>query len=99
MTFSLYVSVLQDDTMECVQYAYDISLYSHFNVKGLDLRAVDMNETLANITSWSQDSNLTLNPLKTKYILFSTSQMSSYHFLAVRSIHVYLGDKTAWSSP
>ena len=57
--------------MECVQYKDDTSLYSHSNVKELDSRAVDMNETLASITNWSQDSNLALNPAQTKCMLFS----------------------------
>ena len=59
MIFNICVSDLQEVTppsMECVQYADDTSLYSHFNVKELDSRAVDMNETLASITNWSQDS-------------------------------------------
>ena len=68
MIFNLYVSDLHEVTpspMECVQYADNTSLYSHFNVKELDSRAVDINETLASITKWSQDSNLALNPAKT----------------------------------
>ena len=52
-----------------------------------------MNETLASITNWSQDSNLALNPAKTKCMLFSTPQMSSYHSLAERPIHLSVGDK------
>ena len=47
--FNLYVSDLHEVTpssMECIQYVDDTSLYSHFNVKELDSRAVDMNETL-----------------------------------------------------
>ena len=79
--------------MECVQYADGTSLYSHSNVKELDSRAVDMNETLASITNWSQDSNLALNPEKTKCMLFSTPQMSSYHSLAERPIYLSIGDK------
>ena len=79
--------------MECVQYADDTSLYSHFSVKELDSSAVDMNETLVSITNWSQDSNLALNPAKTKCMLFSTPQMSSYHSLAERPIHLSVGDK------
>ena len=47
--------------MECVQHSDNTSLYSHFNVKELDSRAVDMNATLASIINWSQDSNLALN--------------------------------------
>ena len=54
---------------------------------------MDMNETLASITNWSQDSNLALNPAKTKCMLFSTPQMSSYHSLAERPIHLSVGDK------
>ena len=96
MIFNLYVSDLHEVTpssMVCVQYADDTSLYSHFNVKELDSRAVDMNKTLVSITNWSQDSNLALNPGKTKYMLFSTPQMSSYHSLAERPIHLSVGDK------
>ena len=96
MIFNLYVSDLHEvipSSMECVQYADDTSLYSHFNVKELDSRAVDMNKTLVSITNWSQDSNLALNPGKTKYMLFSTPQMSSYHSLAERPIHLSVGDK------
>ena len=75
MIFNLYVSDLHEvipPSMECVQYVDDTSLYSHSNVKELDSRAVDMNETLASITNWSQDSNLALNPAKIKCMLFST---------------------------
>ena len=96
MIFNLYVSDLHQVTpplMECVQYAEHTSLYSHFNVKELDSRAVDMNGTLASITNWSQDCNLALNPAKTKCMLFSTPQMSCYHSLAERPIPLYVGDK------
>ena len=56
MIFNLYLSDLHEvipSSMECVQYADDTSLYSHFNVKELDSRAVDMNKTLVSITNWS----------------------------------------------
>ena len=42
MMFKLYVSDLQEVTppsMECVQYADNTSLYSHFNVKELSLKS------------------------------------------------------------
>ena len=96
MIVNFFVSDLHEVTppsIECVQYADDTSLYSHFNVKELDSRAADMNETLVSITNWCQDSNLALNPAKTKCMLFSTSQMSSYHSLAERPIHLSVGDK------
>ncbi|PFX24876.1 hypothetical protein AWC38_SpisGene10518 [Stylophora pistillata] len=76
--------------------AFSKPFLSHFNVKELDSRAVDMNETLLSITNWSQDSNLALNPTKTKCMLFSTPQMSSpYHSLPLteRPIHLSVGDK------
>ena len=62
-------------------------------LRSLVSRAVDMNETLASITNWSQDSNLVLNPVKTKCMLFTTPQMSSYHSLAEHPIHLSVGDK------
>ena len=44
---------------------------------------------LVSITNWSQDTNLALNPAKTKCMLFLTPQMSSYHSLAERPIHLF----------
>ena len=52
-----------------------------------------MNETFVDITNWSQDSNLALNPKNTKCMLFPTPQMSSYHSLAVFPINLSIGDK------
>ena len=45
-----------------------------------------MNKTLNKFGNWSQDSNLALNPPKTKSMLYSTSQMSSYYFLSSRAL-------------
>ena len=56
-------------------------------------RAMDMNETFVDITNWSQDSNLALNPTNTNCILFSTLQMSSYHSLAEFPTNLSIGDK------
>ena len=47
-----------------------------------DFKEIKMNKTLNKFGNWSQDSNLALNPPKTKSMLYSTSQMSSYHSLS-----------------
>ena len=93
MIFNLYVSDLHEVTpplMECVQYANDTSLYSHSNVKELDSRAVDMNETVASITNWSQDSNLALNPAKTKCICCSQPLRCRLTILWLNVLYIYL---------
>ena len=60
---------------------------------GTESRANDLNFSLAKLGSWSKDSNLALNPVKTKYMVLSTQQMSAYHKLADRSLNLAVGKK------
>lgn len=60
---------------------------------GTESRANDLNFSLAKLGSWSKDSNLALNPVKTKYMVLSTQQMSAYHKLADHSLNLGVGEK------
>ena len=52
-----------------------------------------MNSILRDLNTWSLGSNLALNPSKTKCMLFSASQMSTYYSLESRQIHLTVGGK------
>jgi hypothetical protein len=45
------------------------------------------------LSNWSQGSNLALNPTKTKCMLFTTSQMSTYHSLSSRPLQLAVEGK------
>ena len=82
MIFNLCISDLRDNlylSTSCSQYADYTSLYTHCAVRELESTTCDLNESLAKLGSWSKDSNLALNPNKTKFMVLSTQQMSSYH--------------------
>ena len=75
--FNLYVNDLPDvlpEEIACHQYADDTTLYRH--CKSSDLRQCEseLQCALNNMSSWSQECNLALNPGKIKVMLFSTSQ-------------------------
>ena len=75
-------------TTKCFQYADDTTLYSHCAVSDLETGEAEMNKTLTELSTWSQGSNLALNPTKTKCMLLSTSQMSTYHSLSSRPLQL-----------
>ena len=97
MIFNLYVSDLRDNldlSTSCSQYADDTSLYTHCAVRELESTTYDLNESLTKLGSWSKDSNLDLNPNKTKFTVLSTQKMSSYHKLADRALNLTVGDNS-----
>ena len=78
MVFNLYVSDLKDiipASIKCSQYAYDTTLCHHTPVQDLAGGVSLMNNALSELQSWFKESNLALNPDKTKSMLFSTRQM------------------------
>ena len=62
-------------------------------MRDLTSKEIEMNKTLNKFGNWSQDSNLALNPPKTKSMLYSTSQMSSYHSLSSRTLQLSVQGK------
>ena len=78
MIFNLYVSDLKEvipASIKCSQYADDTTLYHHTPGQDLAGGVSLMNNALSELHSWSKESNLALNPDKTKSMMFSTSQM------------------------
>jgi len=66
----------------CLQYADDTSLYRHCKVTDLQDCVARVEADLKSVSSWSQNNNLIFNQTKTKTILFSSSQMKSWHNLS-----------------
>ena len=97
MIFNLCISDLRDNlylSTSCSQYADYTSLYTHCAVRKLESTTCDLNESLAKLGSWSKDSNLALNPNKTKFMVLSTQQMSSHHKLADCALNLTVGDNS-----
>jgi hypothetical protein len=84
MLFNLYVSDLQDclpSSVTTFQYADDTTIYLSFRPAELHKTVEELNSSLNIVSSWSSESNLALNPSKTKAMLLSTRQMSRVHGL------------------
>ena len=59
----------------------DTTLYRHCKPSDLQQCESELQCALNNMSSWSQECNLALNPGKTKALLFSTLQRSGVHLL------------------
>ena len=82
--FNLYVNDLPDvlpREIACHQYADDTTLYRHCKPSDLQQCESELQCALNNMSSWSQECNLALNPGKTKTMLLSTLQRSRVHHL------------------
>ena len=90
--FNLYVADM-DLNHNCFQYADDTTLLDHCKVDNLKESISKMNSTLCQLTNWSNESSLTLNPSKTKYMLISTSHMARHHALNNKPINLHLDGK------
>ena len=87
--FNLYVADLADQlgTMcSCHQHADDTTIYNSVKPKDLQLGVTQINDSLRNLVSWSDESKLALNNDKTKAMLITTSQMANYHSLRTPDI-------------
>ena len=96
MIFNLYVSNLKDvipASTKCSQYADDTTLYHHTPMQDLAGGVSLMNNALSELHSWSKESNLALNPDKTKSMLFSTRQMFTRRNLSSFPLLLSVGGK------
>ena len=97
MIFNLYISDLRDNldlSTFCAQYADDTSLYTQCAVRELESTTCNLYESLTKLGSWSKDSNLALNPNKTKFMVLFTQQTSSHHKLADRALKLTVWDNS-----
>ena len=81
--FNIYTADLQDNlnnnSISRFQYADDTTLYKQSTVKELEQNVADFSNSLRNMASWSNKSNLALNPVKTKQMVLSTNQLAQGH--------------------
>ncbi|XP_078356888.1 uncharacterized protein LOC144641732 [Oculina patagonica] len=97
MLFNLYVADLQDNlpsTVTTFQYADDTTLYTSCRPVDVPHSVDELNSTLRDLSSWSSDSHLALNPVKTKAMLLSTNQMARVHSMNDYCPSLKVSDKT-----
>ncbi|KAI8117844.1 putative RNA-directed DNA polymerase from transposon BS [Lucilia cuprina] len=86
LLFMMYVNDIFSQVHFCTCYAYadDIQLVACDNGRGVDYLTVNVNRDLKRIMEWSDLNYLSLNPTKTRVILFSNNIQLN--------IKLYLGD-------
>ena len=93
--FNLNSNDLQDTLNSgAVQCADDTTTYVSAKSKDLELAVIGTQSSLNNLDQWAYENNLTTNVIKTKYIFFSTKQMSTLHQLPEKNLNVTLANKT-----
>ena len=65
----------------CIQYVNDINICQHCKVSKIPQSISTLTNAAKSIYAWSRDNNLVFNPKKTKFMLFSTKQVSTKHKL------------------
>ena len=83
VSFNPYVNDLSDSLGEvkCHQYANETTFYVHGKPSDITDCQERLSEALSRLSLWSKECNLSLNPTKTKTMLFSTPQMARVHHL------------------
>ena len=82
--FNLYVNDLSDSLEASVtshQYADDTTIYAHSKPANIKQSEDQLKHDLNQLSTWSSECNLRLNPDKTKVMLFSTQQLARVHKL------------------
>ena len=93
--FNLNSNDLQDTLNSgALQCADDTTTYVSAKPKDLELAVIGTQSSLNNLDQWAYENNLTTNVIKTKYIFFSTKQMSTLHQLPEKNLNVTLANKT-----
>jgi len=93
--FNLYVSDLSNQTENRnLQYADDTTIYTHCKVSEINNGKKSMEKDLSTIQKWSNERNLLLNPKKTAWLLFATSQMSQRHKLKELNLSLQCANET-----
>ena len=89
--FDLYFNDLSEclgDFVKCQQYADDTIIYTTdkpAHIKDCERR---LQEAVDLLKSWSSECNLSLNPTKTKVMLFSTPQLARFHGLEDHQVNL-----------
>ena len=95
LIFNLYVQDLEANiNATCHQYADDTTLYKHCKPSNLQQTVTNLQDTMNHLNEWASDANLRLNPTKTKVMIFSTPQLSSFHSIDNASVEIKVKDIT-----
>ena len=82
MLFSLYiVDIVDNISCNSLQYADDTTLYQHCKLKNLQNCIEKLESNLQTVSDWALQNSLVFNDDKTKYMLFSSIQLSKRHNL------------------
>ena len=81
--FSLYiVDIVDNISCNSLQYADDTTLYQHCKLKNLQNCIEKLESNLQTVSDWALQNSLVFNDDKTKYLLFSSIQLSKRHNLS-----------------
>ena len=82
MLFNIYIIDIVDNTScNSLQYADDTTLYQHCKLKNLQNCIEKLESNLQTVSDWALQNSLVFNDDKTKYMLFSSIQLSKRHNL------------------
>ena len=90
--FNLYVNDFSDSLEASVtshQYADDTTIYAHSKPANIKQCEDQLQYALDQLSTWSSECNLHLNPDKTKVMLFSTQQLARVHKLDEYPINLH----------
>ena len=77
MLFDLYiVDIVDNISCNSLQYADDTTLYQHCKLKNLQNCIEKLESNLQTVSDWALQNSLVFNDDKTKYLLFSSLQLS-----------------------
>ena len=86
--FNLYEADLSEIlSSTSAQYADDTTIYNSCKNFAIKSCAQNLEKDLSNLSHWSTNENLLFNKVKTKSILFSTSQLAQKHQLSDSNIY------------
>ena len=81
--FNLYiVDIVDNISCNSLQYADDTTLYQHCKLKNLQNCIEKLESNLQTVSDWALQNSLVFNDDKTKYLLFSSIQLSKRHNLS-----------------
>ena len=92
LIFNIYIADLQGKLdCACHQYADDTTIYQASKPGELTSCIISVQRNVDKLQCWANEANLVLNPSKTKYMLLSSTKLSSYHELNNIDIDLRVG--------
>ena len=92
LIFNIYIADLQGKLdCACHQYADDTTIHQASKPAELTSCIISVQRNVDKLQCWANEANLALNPSKTKYMLLSSTKLSSYHELNNIDIDLRVG--------